>query len=295
MTYPLDALNRLDAAAFTDALGAVFEHSPWVAQAAHARRPFASVEALHAAMCEAVRAAGTERQVGLLRMHPELAGREAVAGTLTRDSTSEQGRLGFDALDRSELEHMQALNRRYRERFGFPCIVALRLHPTRASVIAEMTRRADAPPEAELAEALAQVFVITRGRLDRLVTEAAPASGLTTHVLDAVHGGGAPGMRVALYPDRDDAIAPLREGVTDDDGRLDLAGPDRLAPGRYRLVFRVAEYFSRRGVAQDDPPFLSEVPVVFGIAAGERHYHVPLLVSPWTYSTYRGGLPPGSA
>jgi OHCU decarboxylase len=170
MPTSLAALNRLDRADFVRALGEVFEHSPWVAERAWPGRPFASVDALHAAMVAAVRAAGPEAQLALVRAHPELAGREAADGTLTADSTSEQGRLGFTALTRAELERVARANAAYREKFGFPCIVALRLHATRESVIAEMERRAANDRAAELAAALEQIGHITRGRLDKIVT-----------------------------------------------------------------------------------------------------------------------------
>jgi 2-oxo-4-hydroxy-4-carboxy-5-ureidoimidazoline decarboxylase len=165
----LTALNGLDQAAFTRALGEVFEHSPWVAGRAWARRPFASVDALHNAMLDAVRTAPVAKQLALIRAHPELAGREAAAGTLTADSTSEQGRLGFTALTRAELDRVARANRAYREKFGFPCIVALRLHGTRDTVIAEMERRVDNDRIAEIAAALEQIGHIARGRLGKLV------------------------------------------------------------------------------------------------------------------------------
>jgi OHCU decarboxylase len=170
MTFGLDRLNAMPQAEFRAALGEVFEHSPWVAERAWPRRPFASVDALHAAMVAAVRAAGPKEQLALIRAHPELAGREAADGTLTADSTSEQGRLGFTALTRAELERVARANAAYREKFGFPCIVALRLHATRESVIAEMERRAGNDRAAELAAALEQIGHITRGRLDKIVT-----------------------------------------------------------------------------------------------------------------------------
>ena len=167
---PLATLNGLGHAGFTRLLGEVFEHSPWVAERAWAQRPFASIDALHAAMLAAVREAGADEQLALIRAHPELAGREAAEGTLTADSTSEQGRLGFTALTRAEIERVARANRTYREKFGFPCIVALRLHATRESVIAEMERRAGSERTAEIAAALEQIGHITRGRLDKLVT-----------------------------------------------------------------------------------------------------------------------------
>lgn len=148
-------------------LGAVFEHSPWVAERAWKKRPFSSVNDLHAAMVEAVSQAKPEEKLALVRAHPELAGAEAKA--LTADSSSEQARLGFTALSREELLRMAELNRRYRGKFGFPCIVALRLHADRASVIAEMERRLASDAATELANALEQIGQITRGRLEKLL------------------------------------------------------------------------------------------------------------------------------
>ena len=125
-----------------------------------------------------------------------------------------------------------------------------------------------------------------------------PTGGrLTTHVLDTVHGAPAAGMAIALFV-RDDtpgrAGSPtwrlLREVVTNADGRVDgpmLAGAD-FRPGVYRLVFEVERYFRAKGVALPTPAFLSQVPLEFGLADAQAHYHVPLLVSPWAYSTYRG-------
>ena len=113
---------------------------------------------------------------------------------------------------------------------------------------------------------------------------------LTTHVLDTAHGCPAAGMRVRLYCLDGGAAHELKSLVLDDDGRACgplLEGADFM-PGRYRLVFSVAAYFAARGAALADPPFLDEVPIDFGLAAMGDHYHVPLLVSPWSYATYRG-------
>lgn len=151
-----------------DEVKEVFEHSPWVAERAWKRGPFASADALHAAMMAVVREATPEEQLALIRAHPELAGAEAKEGTLTRASSSEQGRLGFDAVTRKDLYRMTDLNRRYREKFGFPCIVALSLHQNRDSVMDEMQRRLDSSPESELKAALKQIGHIARGRLDKL-------------------------------------------------------------------------------------------------------------------------------
>ena len=109
-------------------------------------------------------------------------------------------------------------------------------------------------------------------------------TSLSTHVLDTMHGRPAAGLKVALSgPDGE-----IARGATDADGRCPYLAPGALAPGRYTLRFAVAAYFRGVGVALPDPPFLDEVAVDFGIAEGGGHYHVPLLVSPYAYSTYRG-------
>lgn len=164
-------INRADAPAFVALLGGVFEHSPWVAEQARAARPFANRGALYAALNRVVGAADREAQLALIRAHPELAGREATEGSLTAESTGEQGRLGFTALARTEVEMMRELNRRYREKFGFPCIVALRLHGSRASVIAEIEQRIGNDSDTEIANALEQIGHIARGRLEKLISE----------------------------------------------------------------------------------------------------------------------------
>ena len=109
-------------------------------------------------------------------------------------------------------------------------------------------------------------------------------TSLSTHVLDTMHGRPASGMAVALGgPDGE-----IARGATDADGRCPDLARGALAPGRYTLRFGVGDYFRRQSVALPDPPFLDEVAVDFGIAADGGHYHVPLLVSPYAYSTYRG-------
>ena len=162
-------MNALGEREFVERFGGVFEHSPWVARRAWRKRPFRSLDALHAAMMQSVAEAKKEEQLALARAHPELAGAEAKQGVLTVDSSSEQGRLGFLQLTREQFEAMERLNRRYRERHGFPCIVALRLHATRESVLAEISRRIESESLAELGVALEQVGHITRGRLEKII------------------------------------------------------------------------------------------------------------------------------
>ena len=113
---------------------------------------------------------------------------------------------------------------------------------------------------------------------------------LTTHVLDTMNGCPAAGMRVRLFRLQQGVPSPLQELTLNDDGRADapLLQGDAFRVGSYRLVFDVAAYFRARGVALPQPPFLDEVPLDFGLADTALHYHVPLLASPWAYSTYRG-------
>lgn len=113
---------------------------------------------------------------------------------------------------------------------------------------------------------------------------------LTTHVLDTANGKPAAGMRIELLAERDGHWRSLGATVTNADGRCDapLVDGAGLARGRYRLVFHVGDYFRARGAALADPAFLDQVPIEFGVADAAAHYHVPLLVSPWSYSTYRG-------
>jgi 5-hydroxyisourate hydrolase len=114
--------------------------------------------------------------------------------------------------------------------------------------------------------------------------------GLSTHVLDTMHGCPAAGMAVELYATHDGAAKLVRRFALNVDGRPDapLFADGALQRGTYRLVFDVAAYFKGRGVPLPDPSFLDRVTIDFGVAHPEQHYHVPLLVSPWSYSTYRG-------
>src|SRR5262245_64617837 len=126
--------------AFIAVLGPAFENAPWVAAGAWAERPFADVAALHAAMLDVVRKAPDERQLAFLCGHPELAGREAQSGTMTAESVGEQRSAGLNALTSAELDEMQRLNRAYRERHGFPFIIAVRAN-TKQQIFEAMRAR----------------------------------------------------------------------------------------------------------------------------------------------------------
>jgi 2-oxo-4-hydroxy-4-carboxy-5-ureidoimidazoline decarboxylase len=160
----LATLAALDHDAFVGALGDLFEHSPWVAQAAWQQRPFASERALHDAMMAAVRAASQAQQIAFLNLHPELAGKEAQAGTMTGHSTFEQHGAGLNALSHEELLELRRLNAAYLERHGFPFIIAVLGH-TKAQIFEALRTRAGHDTPRELNEALHQIAQITRRRL----------------------------------------------------------------------------------------------------------------------------------
>ena len=164
----IDELNALDLAAFTIRLGSIFEHSPWVAEDVWPLRPFAGIDDLHAAMCKSVVDAGDDAQLALLRAHPQLAGKAALRGELTADSTREQQGAGLDQCSAEEFARLHALNADYEQRFGFPFILAVRGH-TRSSILDNLAARLDNTRDEEFAEALHQVERIARFRLEGLL------------------------------------------------------------------------------------------------------------------------------
>jgi 2-oxo-4-hydroxy-4-carboxy-5-ureidoimidazoline decarboxylase len=288
----LDHLNTLGAAAFVEALGDIFEHAPWVAEAAAVQRPFTTVTALHEAMLAAVQAAPREQQLAFLRGHPELGGKVARAGAMTAESVAEQGSLGLNRLSDAEFARFEALNAAYRAKFGFPFIICVR-RQTRDAILSEFARRGELTMEAEFATALGEIGHITRLRLAAKVDgPGLPRTDgrLSTHVLDTHSGKPAPGVRIRLYEVGASARGLIAETVTNSDGRTDkpLIGGEPLRCGVYEIEFAIGDYFRGKGVPAASPAFLDVVPLRFGIAEPEGHYHVPLLATPWSYSTYRG-------
>jgi 2-oxo-4-hydroxy-4-carboxy-5-ureidoimidazoline decarboxylase len=160
----LSDLNACDRTAFTAALGHLFEHSPWVAEETWPQLPFASAETLHAALCATMRAAPADRQLELIRAHPDLAGRLAQQNQLTAESTREQASAGLNVLSPAELAAFTALNDTYQAKFGFPFIICARLNAKEA-IVAALKARLSNPPAAEFAAALAEIEKIARLRL----------------------------------------------------------------------------------------------------------------------------------
>ena len=157
-------LNRSDREAFTNAVGFAFEDSPWIAEAAWERRPFESVDDLHARMVAIVEQAPVENRVALICAHPDLAGRVAREGRLTPASQGEQGSAGLDSLSGEEIMRFEVLNGAYRERFGFPFVICAREN-NKDSILAELETRTRNAPEREIAKAVQEIAKIARLRL----------------------------------------------------------------------------------------------------------------------------------
>ena len=163
---PVDALNGLTRPDFVKRLGGIYEHSAWVAERAFAARPFASLDALHAAMQGAMEDASHDEQLALVRAHPELLGK-LQAAQLTESSRSEQVSAGLDRCTSAQKARMQALNRAYREKFDFPFIVAVRGLDW-AGIIERVEARLKSSREVEFATALGEIGRIARSRLESL-------------------------------------------------------------------------------------------------------------------------------
>jgi OHCU decarboxylase len=156
-----------DREAFVATYGPLFEHSPWVAEAAYANGPFADRAALLEGFVAAIDAAPKERQVDLVRAHPDLAGKAAIEGTLTPDSEREQSSAGLDRLTPEEYEALTSANAAYREKFGFPFVICVRDHD-KAAILAAAQERVRNDPETELRTALAEIALIAHHRLEAM-------------------------------------------------------------------------------------------------------------------------------
>jgi OHCU decarboxylase len=156
-----------DRDAFVARYGALFEHSPWVAEAAFADGPFADDAARLGAMVAAVEHAPREQQLALIRAHPDLAGRAAIAGELTADSAREQAAAGLDRLTRDEYAAFTRTNAAYRERHGFPFVICAREHD-KHSILAAAAERLEHDTDTEIGVALAEIAKIARLRLGEL-------------------------------------------------------------------------------------------------------------------------------
>jgi 2-oxo-4-hydroxy-4-carboxy-5-ureidoimidazoline decarboxylase len=293
MRASLDELNRMDEPAFVAAIGDVFEHAPWVALIAHGARPFPSLNELYETMVAAVRGAGDERQIALIRGHPDLAGTAAREDTLTADSKIEQASAGLNHLSENELESLNRLNNAYRAKFDMPFIICVRRHG-KESILRQFEKRLNNNGATEREVALNEVFRIVALRLDQRVAalDRLDVHGhLSTHVIDTHRGRPASGVPIEFFEIVSSGESRLVcRTTTSADGRTDrpLIAEQPIPIAQYELRFDLGDYFSQQGTPLADPPFLGVVPVRFAIAEPEARYHVPILVTPWSYSTYRG-------
>ena len=302
--HTLEQLNVMRLDEFVAALDGVCEHAPWVAEAAAARRPFATVGVLHEALMAAVRAAPADICTGFLRSHPALSPK--ADPTLTAASRAEQDGLGMNSLG-DQFSRFEAACSDYESRFGFPFIVCVRRQTPRF-VLRGLERRLANTPDQERSAALAEIGHIIRLRLvDRVDGPGMPRTHgqLSAHVLDTGRGKPAEGIGIELF--REGVL--IKQTVTNQDGRTDAPlladGPLRI--GRYELRFDVEQYYAGSPNVADpplpdpplpdppwpdppwpDPSWFDVIPVRFGVAEPEGHYHIPLLLGGWTYTTYRG-------
>jgi beta-ureidopropionase / N-carbamoyl-L-amino-acid hydrolase len=259
----LDQLNAMPATEFVTALGGIFEHSPWVAERVAGTRPFASLAALHEAMCAAVGAEGDAAQLALIRAHPELASRAAIAGDLTDASNREQGGAGLKSLTKEQFSQLTRLNRDYGARFNFPFILAVKGHNP-DSIIAALAARILHTPEQEQRTALEQIARIARFRLEDLVAQdigseilaradelaklSDDAEGLTCAYLTAAHQATAQRLRDYMLAG---GLAAHIDDVGNVIGRLECSEPGAktlLTGSHYDTVSNAGRYDGRLGV-----------------------------------------------
>ncbi len=164
MSLTLSQLNPLSQPEFIRVVGPVFEHSPWIAEATWSKKPFADLVTLHRELCETVRSAGEEKQLALIRAHPDLVGKLALAGQLTKESTGEQASAGLDQLTPDEVALFQQNNAAYKNKFGFPFIICARLNK-KAAILNGFAIRLKNSREQEIQAALGEIFKIAELRL----------------------------------------------------------------------------------------------------------------------------------
>jgi 2-oxo-4-hydroxy-4-carboxy-5-ureidoimidazoline decarboxylase len=289
----LSDLNACSKNDFVAALANIFEYSPWIAEKAADARPFSGVTQLFGAMKAAVEHVPSELRLALIKAHPDLANKTQRAAGLTAESSAEQNSVGLDRLSDAEYGAFERVNNAYRAKFGFPYIVCVRRH-SRDSILSDFERRLPNGATTEIAVSIGEICRIAALRLDQLVLadDRLPVHGrLSTHVLDTHGGKPAVGVPIELVE-----LSALGESriiartTTNRDGRTDqpLIGGRPVPIGSYELRFAVAGYFASRNVPLSDPPFLDSIPLRFSVAEPEGHLHVPLLVTPWSYATYRG-------
>jgi 2-oxo-4-hydroxy-4-carboxy-5-ureidoimidazoline decarboxylase len=287
-------LNRMDRANFIAALSGTFERAPWVVEEVYAQRPFATVTALHEAMFAILGAAPQDKLLAFFGKDVDVlrTGKDAHAPGIAAESKHEQGSVGLDSLNDADARRFEQMGLAYKEKFGYPFIIAVLRH-TRESIMKELERRLPNDAPTEFANSLQEVFYISRWRLvDRVNGAGMPRVHgiLSTHMLDATTGVAAAGVAIELFEFTGDQARKISGSTTNTDGRngAPLIEGRPLPIGRYELRFAVGDYFRKKGAPTAEPAFLDIVALRFSIAEPEGNYHVPLICTPWSYSTYRG-------
>ncbi|PLS81257.1 MAG: OHCU decarboxylase [Chloroflexi bacterium] len=166
----IEQINTFDQTTFVRHLGFVFEKTPWIAAEAWRARPFRSTADLHRALCAVLEAASEEQKIALIRAHPDLAGKAAIAGDLTAESTREQASAALNRLSPDEFATFTRLNDAYRSKFGFPFVICVREH-TKASILAAFVDRLEHARAAEVETAVGEIAKIARLRLHDAVED----------------------------------------------------------------------------------------------------------------------------
>ena len=317
----LNDLLSLNEAEFVAQIGGIYEKSPWIVtefyndNLSHLLAPdiviatkerITNVRMLFEEIKLHIKKGGVDGKLKLLRSHPDLCLKLDAVPDMTNESREEQGRSGLSTLTSAERIKFHELNNAYKTKFDFPFILAVR-NASKYTVLSALEGRVLSTTtsiEEEITCALHQVDKIAWMRLLTLVDYSDGQDGhggfLTCHVLDTANGCPAGGMRIELYKlfDNDEKKGMnnvrllLETFITNSDGRLPH-GPalkgSAFDIGKYEWLFYVGDYFAKYPTSRlTGTPFLDVVPLRFGLDDPTEHYHVPLLVSPWSYSTYRG-------
>jgi hydroxyisourate hydrolase len=278
-------LNTLDSEAASRAFLPCCGSFRWALQMA-AARPFASAKAMAASADTIWRALDEVDWLEAFAAHPRIGSSAAEGpGGAGGSSWPDEEQAGVAEASDQTRRRLEKANQDYEARFGYIFIVCA-TGKTGEQMLALLERRSRHRPADELRIAAEEQRKIMQLRLKKLLEPARDTSMITTHVLDISRGVPAVGVTVILELRQASAWAPIGRGVTDENGRVHTLTTERsLAPGTYRLTFDIGSFHREQGLSV---PFFPEVKITFNVRDPDEHYHLPLLISPFGYSTYRG-------
>lgn len=280
----LEQFNAAPAREVRELLKPCLDVPRWIEEIT-AARPFASLDALLATARGAADPLTSAELEGALSHHPRIG--EKASGHSAEASMSRSEQAGVDQRDPETVVALTQGNRAYEEKFGRVFLIRAAGRSTEEMLTALQERLGHTPEQEEpiVAEQLREIAVLRlEQRLSPEEHERMSVSHVTTHILDTAAGKPAAGVAVELYARDGEAWSQIGTGTTDADGRVKDLGPERLESGSYRLQFATGAYFA--GIGQET--FFPEVSLTFTVDENEAHYHVPLLLSPFAFSTYRG-------